>query len=200
MARKKKINPFKDVETIDEFLKVLRRECTSLRGQAYKHWIIPQDNQPHITGTSSSDLKLRFCIDADITAGTIRDFPADIDWLEIFEGTNSRDFRSNTFLGRWRGYGLLNINGGGSGKYSTTHKRWASIYLKHVPKLMKLVLKNRELVQARVAMVEADPELLELRKAEARLLSQMAVRKDAILADFDKKFPRRSPFTGKPTP
>lgn len=186
MAKK---NPFREARSVQEFFKLLRAELTRLRGGArFRHW--------KWGGVFVRGHELVFWLDCDRThVVEVGGWERDISWVDLAE-SDLHVTKPGT-LRRWNGFGLFSSSGGGSGEKRFSLKHYASIDLKHLPHIRKMVVRNERIRCRRNDVGHGDKELLELRAKVSELRALISGREAALLAAFDEKNPKFDIITGK---
>jgi len=182
-------NPFKSAATADEFLSMLRKEAERIRGKKFRYWKVSQ--------VWMDTDRLVFTIDADYISSKERH--RHIDWLELVTGTHYYEFPGNSRLGRWHGYSDFEIHSssGGSGKYDSTYRKSAYVYLKHLPKLKKLVERNEKIRKGEGMAVSKNAELRRMDTELSVLQANHAELMQKIRTEYRSENPTTDPINGR---
>jgi hypothetical protein len=191
-------NPFKNAETADEFLSMLRKELEKILGRKFRYWKTSQV-WVDVNGLGRDPGRLCFTIDADrIQHPKTRYHP--IDWYQLAEGDRYYDFPKSSRIGRWHGFGpSFEIHGssGGSGAKESTYRKTAYVYLKYLPKLAKIVANNEKIRRGEIAVVENNAELRALAEEVNTLGKKLSMLTDKLRTEYRSEHPTIDPINGR---
>lgn len=177
-------NIFAECESVDDFLKMLRRDVERLRGKKFRMWEVtrPWVNHENLHFSIAATYT-EYRVDANRAYG--------ITWYEIAEGEHNLEEARHVPLRAHagKGYGVFKSSGGHSFG-ANGFKVYTSIPLKRLPKVQRAVRAAAQ-IEAKRKKLEDDPVLVRMLMQQKELADRVAALRVKLNEQFDEKHKKK---------